>query len=121
MVEDSITRPRRVAELLASEFTGLEEGPLAGLAVVDARPDASATPGGSEAYALEYRSRRVGAVSLYPGHVAVSLSVEAAALPGETPLPVESTGEGVRVRVEDGVAVKRAVDVVRSALGAAGD
>ncbi len=118
MVEDSLTAPRRVAELLASEFTGLETGPLADLAVVDASPDASPPPGGTRAYALDYRDRRFGSVSLYPGHVMVSLSVDATALPEETPLPVEATGEGVRVRVEDGVAVKRAVDVVRAALGA---
>jgi hypothetical protein len=116
MVEDRVTEPRRVAELLASEFTGLATGPLADLTVVEARPDVSPTPEGSRAYALEYRGRRLGAVSLYPEFVTVRLSVEAAALPETTPLPAEPTGDGVRVRVEDCVAVKRAVDVVRSVL-----
>lgn len=116
MVEDSVTEPRRVAKLLASEFTGLETGPLADLTVVDARPDASPAPGGTRAYALEHRNRRLGSVSLSPDHVAVSLLVAPTALPGETSLPVEATEEGVRIRVADGVAVKRVVDVVRAIL-----
>jgi len=116
MVEDRTTEPRRVAQLLASEFTGLGTGSLADLTVVDARPDASPAPGGTAAYALDYQSRRMGTVWLYPDCVEIALSVDATALPADTSVPVETTGDGVRIRVEDGVAVKRAVDVVRTAL-----
>ncbi len=116
MVEERTTDPTRVAQLLASELTGLETGPLARLSVRDADPDAEPAPQGTDAYRLAYQGERVGTVSLYPDCVAVALSVDTDAVPENAPVPVESTDGGLRVGVADGVAVKRAVDFVRSML-----
>lgn len=116
MVEDRLTEPTRVAELLASELTGLGTGALADVAVVDADPDASPSPGGTHAYALTLDGRRVGTVSLYPDGVVLALSVEAGTAPEDPPVPVETADGELRMHVEDGVAVKRTVDAVRSTL-----
>jgi hypothetical protein len=116
MVEERTTDPTRVAQLLASELTGLETGPLAGVTLENADPDAVPTPGGTGAYEVAHQGARVGTVSLYPDGVVVSLSVDPGAVPEDPAVPVESTGEGLRVRVADGVAVKPAVDVLRRVL-----
>jgi hypothetical protein len=118
MVEDRTTDANRVAELLASELTGLETGPLADVSVVDADPDATPSPGGTEAYAVECRERRVGEVALLPDGVRVRLTADAG---GETAgtagrVPVEPTDGGSVLHVESGTAVKPAVDVIRAAL-----
>jgi hypothetical protein len=119
MVEDAITDPVRIAELLASELTGLATGPLAAVTVVDADPDATPSPDGTVAYAIEHDGRRVGRVTLYPGHAAVELDGAVAA--ESSPLDregvtVEETGEGVVLRLSTGAAVKAAVDAVRTSL-----
>jgi hypothetical protein len=54
MVENRVTDGTRIAQLLASELTGLSRGPLSGVEVVDADPDAEPSPGGTFAYAFEH-------------------------------------------------------------------
>ena len=113
MVEDRITDPRRIGQLLASELTGLATGTLAGVEVVDADRSATSSPEGTAAYGIAYRGRRVGRVRLYPDEAVVELD----GLPvSETDLPVERDGDTTRLRVESGAAVKRAVDAIRASL-----
>jgi len=102
MVEDRVTDAKRVAQLLASELTGLETGPLAAVDVTDADPGADPSPGGTVAYRVTVEGAVVGAVVMYPDRVVVDL--------GEDGLTVES-----------GTAVKRAVDAVREYAGDAAD
>lgn len=116
MVVDRVTDSRRIAQLLASELSGLETGPLAAVSVVDADRDASPSPDGTDAYAIEYRGDHVGEVSLYPDRVRLRLAGDAAFDADDPPVPIESTDKGLVVRVESGAAVKRAVDVVRTVL-----
>lgn len=123
MVEDRITDSRRVAQLLASELSGLETGPLADVSVVDADPGAAPSPEGTVAYAIADGEDRVGEVSLYPDSVRLRLSAGASGdtvLPSDDesapPVSVESTDGELVMAVEYGAGVKRAVDVVRSRL-----
>jgi hypothetical protein len=115
MVEHEVTDGKRIAQLLASELTGLELGPLAGVRVVDADPAAAPTESGTDAYRLVYGGRTVAVVSMFPDHATVSLHVEPA------PSTADNAGDGLNVsgteiRIETGAAVKRAVDVLRTLL-----
>lgn len=135
MVEDRVTDSTRIAQLLASELTGLETGPFAHVEVIEANPDASPAPGGTEAYAITYRETRVGSVVLFPDHVELRLVGDAGTdsrqdddrpsevgvglqdndeAPVDAGLAIRETDEGPAVRIENGVAVKRAVDVLRT-------
>jgi hypothetical protein len=108
MVGDAIDDPRRIAQLLASELTGLETGRLADVAVVDADRDAEPSDEGTTAYRVEYAGDPLGAVVLYPDGVVVELA----------------DGLGVkqsRITVETGAASKRAVDEVRDVLASLDD
>lgn len=111
MVNDRVTDATRVAQLLASELTGLEVGPLETVDVTDADPDAEPSPEGTVAYRVTADGESVGTVLLYPDRAVVDLGVEGSA-------GVEGTTDDELV-VESGAAVKRAVDVVRERLGAA--
>jgi len=118
MVEDRTTDTARIAGLFASELTGLETGPLADVAVVNADPDATPSPGGTAAYAIEYRESRVGTVALFPDRVRVRLAVDAGETTGTATgrVPVEPADEGCLLWIETGAAVKPAVDTIRAAL-----
>jgi hypothetical protein len=122
MVEGSISDPTRVAQLLASELTGLSTSPLDRVGVVDADESAEPTPEGTVAYAIAVDDATVGRVLLYPDTVTVAF--EDLSLPDvrDDRLSVER-GEGeTRLSLSSGVAVKRAVDVLRDALdGGAGE
>jgi hypothetical protein len=120
MVEDRVTDGTRIAQLLASELTGLETGPLADVAVVGADPGVAPTPEGVRAYDVSYREERVGEVHIYPDRACVRLCGHLDAPDGDAtpPVPVTRTDDGVVLSVESGAAVKRAVDVVRSVLAA---
>ncbi|MFB6074503.1 MAG: hypothetical protein ABEJ89_05780 [Haloarculaceae archaeon] len=130
MVEDRTTEPRRVAQLLASELTGLERGPLAAVEVVDADPDAEPSPEGPVAYAIAHGGNRVGEVRLYDAGATVELadgdalgdaadgarpSIEGTA-PGERGVPIVETEGGAAMRVSSGAAVKRTLDVLVAVL-----
>jgi len=114
MVEDEVTDGRRIAELLASELTGLAVGPLADLTVVDADRDVEPTAAGAFAYGIAFDGERVGAVQVRPTEALVSL--DGAWPPADVP-------DGASLRVEEGAlvvtrgaAVKRAIDAIRAAL-----
>ncbi|PSQ00346.1 hypothetical protein BRC92_12430 [Halobacteriales archaeon QS_4_69_31] len=142
MVEDRVTDPRRVAQLLASELSGRETGRLARVSVVDADEDAEPSPDGTVAYGVAVDGERVGddvragrnervegdgvragEVVLYPEAATLVVRdgvldldrVVAAARDGE--LAVDREGEAATVRVETGASTKRAVDAVVAGLG----
>lgn len=118
MVEDVTTDGRRIAELLASELTGLEVGPLDAVSVVDANPDVEPTAEGSLAYRLEYADERLGDVLVRP-EAAVIVCGNAwmdDAVEGARGLSVES--DGAALVVQHGAAVKRALDVLSDSLDA---
>jgi len=119
MVDERITDGERIAQLLASELSGLETGPLADLTVVDADPEASPTESGTVAYAVAFDGERVGEVRMYPERVRVALATPAGRFP-DVDLDVETAGEDaagdVVVIVDSGATVKRAVDAVREVV-----
>ena len=109
MVDDRITDGKRIAQLLSSEFVGLETGPLDAVSVIDADPDVTPAPDGAVAYRVSYRDRIVAQVVCYPDR-AVLEAVESADWLAPEDRPVV---------MRDGTDVKRAVDALRSGLAAA--
>jgi len=119
MVKDTITDSKRIAELLASELTGMVTGSLSAVEVVDADRDATPSPQGTVAYAIAAHGKEVGRVLLYPEATAVVLDVAADGEPSAVSregLEVETSDEGLRLLVSTGAAVKGAVDILRSTL-----
>ncbi len=125
MAEDRITDSTRIAQLLASELSGLSTGSLAEVSVVDADTDATPSADGPVAYAVSHGTDRVATVRLYPEHVSVEVEPAAAGIrPTETDeLPggerVGVTGgetEKLTIALEDGASVKPGVDLVRYLL-----
>ncbi len=119
MVKETITDPKRIAELLASELTGLATEPLSAVEVVDADQDATPSPQGTVAYAIAAHGKEVGRVLLYPEAAAVVLdAVDDMEPPADSRegLEVETSDDGLRLLVSTGAAVKGAVDIVRSTL-----
>jgi len=127
MVEDRVTDGRRVAQLLASELTAREDGPLAGLELVDVDRDAEPSADGTLAYRVARDGETVADAYLQPERVRLEFRV--------APESVADTAReaGLRVRpkavqpprtlvfVESGVDAKRALDAVRAALGGGAD
>lgn len=121
MVEDRITDGKRIAELLASEFTGLQRGPLDRVSVTDADRDAEPSPEGTLAYRVAVDDDPVARVSLYEsaaelvigrGTGAVDTDVSGASTAAQRDdLTVTAADEALRIRIESGAAVKRAVDL----------
>lgn len=118
MVEDRVTDGKRIAQLLASELSGLKTGPLAEVAVTDADPDVEPSPDGPVAYAVEYRGSQTGSVSVYPDRARLRLKGDVDAVEEiDAPVPVERTDDGsIALSIESGVAVKRGVDALREVL-----
>lgn len=114
MVDERITDGERIAQLLASELSGLAVGSLADVTVTDANPDASPAPSGTLAYALAIEGERAGEVYMYPHRVRIELDPPADG--GDAP-----GGEPDRYTVDSGAAVKRTVDAVREAFRGAAD
>lgn len=117
MVEDVTTDGRRIAELLASELTGLRVGPLERVSVADADPDVEPTAEGALAYRIEYAGEGVANVRIRP---------EAAVVVAEEPWPRDDLEDGTGLSLEEddrvlvverGAAVKRTIDALRNSLG----
>lgn len=119
MVEDKITDGKRIGQLLASELTGVERGPMAVVEVVDADPDVKPSDGGAFAYAVEYDGVRVGTVHVTPSTARLTVDETAGVDPDahsvdRSDLSVER-GDGETVVVaRSGAAVKGVVDVLRA-------
>ncbi|RXK51639.1 hypothetical protein [Halorientalis pallida] len=124
MVEDTITDGKRIAQLLSSEITGRETGPLAAMAVVEADPDVEPTADGAFAYGVDRDDERVADVAVQPERAYLELrtGVDAgAAAAADADLRVRPKAvEPPRtlVFVESGAAVKAAVDVLVAAADA---
>lgn len=141
MVEDRVTNGKRIAQLLASELDGREDGSLDRVTVVNAREAVESSEGGTRAYNVAVDNLVVASVSLHPDRAEVAFvddvetalgAAESAGLgtrresrgSGESPRSGErsgaaegsgsrgTSGQGVVVSVESGAEVKRAIDVV---------
>ncbi len=116
MVRDSITDPKRVAQLFASELTGLATPPLDRVTVADADESASPSPDGPVAYTIVVDDHDIGRVLLYPDSTVVELDGISVPASDDEHLTVETETDGTRLFLSSGVAVKRAVDVLRGEL-----
>ncbi|KDE60459.1 hypothetical protein EL22_22270 [Halostagnicola sp. A56] len=122
MVETRVTDGRRIAELLASEIDGREDGHLERLAVVDADTDVEPTTDGARAYDVEQIGEPEGMVVIARvfvhedrvrveferGHERAAAAAESVGLRVR---PKATTPPKTLVFVEDGGEVKRASDV----------
>ncbi len=130
MVEDHVSDGKRIAELLSSELTGLDVGPLSAVSVTDADPAVEPTADGALAYRISHEGLVVGSVFVTPSAASVAFeedpveSVDLASAVEDVGHPglslVDDPGDGevpVRVDVDNGAAVKAAVDVLRAVLG----
>lgn len=127
MVEESITDGYRIAELLASEVTGLERDAIDELTVVDADPDVEPTDDGAFAYGIDHGDTRLADVFVQPDRAflevrtGVDAARDAAADAGLRVRPKATTPPRTLVFVEQGAYAKRAVDVLVAAATAEGD
>ncbi|MFC6717437.1 hypothetical protein ACFQGT_04880 [Natrialbaceae archaeon GCM10025810] len=129
MVEDRITDGRRIAELLASEVDGREDGHLGDLEIADPDRDVEPTPDGARAYAVSFSAEpdrtgdRLARAFVHPERVrlefdrGVDATVEAAGDVGLRVRPKATTPPKTLVFVESGAEVKRATDVIQAACG----
>ena len=119
MVEERTTDGRRIAELLASELDGREDGALESVSVTDADRNVEPSADGARAYDLVgTEADRIARVFVHPDRLRLEFE-RGQELAAET-----ATGLELRVRpkaskppktlvfVENGAAVKRATDVV---------
>jgi len=128
MVERRVTDGRRIGQLLASELTGLEVGPLAAVEVVDADADASPSETGVEAYRVTHCGSVLASVWLYPDHIEVCLlddhiwaddhtgPDDHSGSDSRATRDVPTVESDQRLRVASGAAVKPAVDRLRDVL-----
>ncbi|WP_058994938.1 hypothetical protein [Haloarcula sp. CBA1127] len=112
MVKDSISDGRRIGQLLASELTGLQRGPLSDVSVVDADRDVEPTPAGAFAYRVTADDTEVAVVEVTPETARLLLNEEPATVPERDDI----TTNGATVVVHSGAAVKAAVDVLEETL-----
>lgn len=124
MVEDSLNDGKRVAELLASEVSGHENEPYDRLAVTNADPDVEPTADGAHAYDVELDGEPIAEVFVQSERARLEVRAgldaarEAAADGGLRTRPVGGVSPRLVVFVEDGVEVKRALDVLGAAATA---
>jgi hypothetical protein len=130
MTDDRITDGRRITELLASEVTARSDGPLSGLELVDVQSDAEGSEDGTFAYGIAVdevdTETQIRLADVYVHDERAFLEFRT----GLDPIPATAKEANLRVRpkavepprvlvfVEDGGAVKRALDVIRVAVGA---
>ncbi|MHC3437024.1 hypothetical protein ACYJ1Y_02750 [Natrialbaceae archaeon A-gly3] len=118
MVEDRITDGRRIAQLLASELEGREDGELARFSVADADRDVEPTEDGARAYDISHDGDRLAQVFVHPDRTRIVFEVgpdaalEAAKAVDLRARPKATTSPRTLVFVESGGAVKRATDVL---------
>ncbi|MFB6210076.1 MAG: hypothetical protein ABEI76_00915 [Halobacteriales archaeon] len=121
MVEDRVTDGKRIAQLLASELDGREDGDLHRIAVDGADPDAEPTPTGTRAYEIMADGAPIATVCIQPDRARIEFShgveraLEAATDRELTVRPTATDPPRTLVFVGDGAEVKRAVAVVVAA------
>ena len=114
MVEDRITDGKRIGQLLASELTGLERGPLGAVSVVDADPDVEPTADGAFAFRIEADGEALGAVYVTETTARLALERGRIAAPDRDDVTVEA--DGTVAVAHSGAAVKALVDIVAVGL-----
>lgn len=110
MVETTITDGKRIAQLLASELTGLETGILDRVSVTNADSDAMPSDSGTLAYRITVTESELATVLLYPEYIELEFEAEPPA--SDTAQDLRTDNPAV-VTVTSGVEVKRAVDLIR--------
>jgi hypothetical protein len=110
MVKHRITDGKRIAQLLASELTGLRTGGLDAVSVEQAEPDAMPSDTGTLAYRIVEDGTPLASVSLYPSYAEVEFVTESGA--GR---PSEAGGREP-LQVTRGADVKTAVDRIRETV-----
>lgn len=124
MVEDRLHDGKRVAELLASEVSGHENDPYGRMAVTNADSDVEPTTDGAHAYDVVLDSNPLAEVFVQPERARLEVRAgldaarETAEDGGLRTRPVGGVSPRLVVFVEDGVEVKRAVDVLGAAATA---
>lgn len=120
MVEDRITDGRRIAQLLASELTGLERGPLGDVSVVDADRDVEPTADGAFAFGIEIDGRSLGEVYVTPDTARLTLAERRTVETDREDVTVEESsadsGEQTVVVAHSGAAAKVLADVLADGL-----
>jgi len=121
MVEDEIRDGRRIAELLASEIDGREDGELARIELEVIDEDAEGTPYGEHAYDVTIDGETLAGVHVHEDriHLEFRRGIETAADAGEERdlrvRPKATDPPRTLVFVERGADVKRAVEVILAA------
>lgn len=122
MVDARITDGRRIAELLASELDGREDGVLDRVAVTNADRDVEPTVEGARAYDITAFDRRVARVYIHDDRARLEFDI------GHEPATSAAEEGDLRVRpkaieppktlvfVERGAEVKHASDVVQAVV-----
>ena len=132
MVDRRITDPVRIAQLLASEVEGRRSGPLGAVQVVEADRDATPAPDGALAYRLSDHEGTLGAVTLYPAAVVLTIDAQGTGLDDETleageaaanaldreAVTVTRGQDSLSVEIRSGAASKAALDVLRAVVDA---
>jgi hypothetical protein len=110
----------RIAQLLASDLVGHEDG-LAAVTVTDADPDVEPTTDGARAYAIRAADRPLATVFVHPDRARVEFetgreaALDAASEAGLRVRPKAATPPKTVVFVENGAEVKRMLGVVEAA------
>ncbi|QFU83927.1 hypothetical protein [Natronorubrum aibiense] len=120
MVEDRITDGRRIAELLASELDGRDDGTLASVRVTNADRDVEPTVDGARAYDVTLDDGRLARVFVHDDRARLEFEAGqdvAAETAEECELrvrPKATEPPRTLVFLEHGAAVKRGADVVQA-------
>jgi hypothetical protein len=126
MVEDRTTDGRRIAELLASELDGREDGALGAVAIVNADRDVEPSVEGGRAYDIVVAGDEdpFARAFVQPDRLRLEFdrgqetAAETAEDVGLRVRPKATTPPRTLVFVEDGAQVKRATDVVQAVVRA---
>ena len=120
MVDERITDGRRIAELLASELDGREDGSLESTRVTNADRDVEPTADGARAYDVTYDDERIARVFVHEDRARLEFETgQDVAAEAADDLELRVRPKATRpprtlVFVESGAAVKRATDVVQA-------
>ena len=125
MVEERTTDGRRIAELLASELDGREDGSLEAVSVANADRDVEPSADGARAYDLVAGAEadRIARAFVHPDRLHLEfergreLAAETATELELRVRPKAAKPPKTLVFVESGAAVKRATDVVDAVVG----
>jgi hypothetical protein len=122
MAEKRVTDGRRIAELLASELHGREDGALHRVAVVDPVEDVEPTVDGALAYRIAADGEALASVLVQPDRIHLSFergqdrAADAAEERGLRVRPKATRPPQTLVFVESGAEVKRAAAVVSAVV-----